>query len=216
MSKNTKTHSLNKIPVNTVTQIKEVIELYKSIKDTQIIYGPEWENIFAKAVGATKCNSSNTKCNSDKIIDLQKGNIAWSAKTIAPNNKPFNQKTVELISGRISVVDDFPDHNVKTLPPYEVGRKVIEKWNKRAESILDHYDEIRVTVFLRAQNLKSATIFEVPTGAFDPDSITWQWNKNLVLVGFIDEQHKFSWQPSGGQFRIKETVPDQRHNIIIA
>jgi hypothetical protein len=64
---------------------------------------------------------------------------------------------------------------------------------------------------VKSQDLLEVLVFEFLTVGYKPENYNWKWNGRGVLEGFdtTTSQHKFSWQPTGTQFTIIETVPKQ-------
>jgi hypothetical protein len=40
------------------------------------------------------------------------------------------------------------------------------------------------------------------------EQVQWEWNDQGNLEGFMNDVHRFTWQPHGSQFTIKEKVPE--------
>jgi len=93
-------YPLNKFPSDFALKVgKQVIYLIYA-KSTPSLEGGEWENVFAKAIGA-EWKPSNVG-----LDDVILGNCAWGAKTVK-NANPWKAKYVRLISGRNSPVYSY-------------------------------------------------------------------------------------------------------------
>lgn len=172
-------------------------------KPTPTIQGSEWEQVFARAIGA-KWAPSNVGLD-DVVLD----NCAWGAKTVT-NNRPWTCNNVRLISGRNSPVYSYGDDISTTAPPEEVGRQIIGIWNARVESVLAKHAHLRTVVLIKGRDLLELSVFEFETVRYQPEIYTWSWNDRGNLEGHRDGEHYFTWQPHGSQFTIKQRVPENR------
>lgn len=171
--------------------------------------GPAWERTFAKAIGAV-WKPSNVGLD-DVVLD----NCCWGAKTVKSGN-PFSQSRVRLISGRNSLDYSYGEADVRHMPPNEVGTLILAIWNERVSAVRKIHKHVRTVVLLKGPNLLSASVFEFETVRFEPERVTWLWNKNNNLEGRDDfGRHKFTWQPHGSQFTIIEDVPVTRSKFRI-
>ncbi|MDR2533858.1 MAG: hypothetical protein LBC81_03655 [Tannerellaceae bacterium] len=180
---------------------RELIYILAS-KGEPEIDGTDWEQIFARSIGA-EWQPSNVG-----LDDIVLGNTAWGAKSVkAP--KPGNKKTVRLISGRNSPVYSFGDTIDTSADPAELGKHVLDIWNERVSFVRERYKHVRTVVLIRSYDLSEVVVFEFDTIRYDSEVYRWEWNKNRNLIG-IDKrsgEHKFTWQPHGSQFTIIEDVP---------
>ena len=180
---------------------RELIYILAS-KGEPEIDGTDWEQIFARSIGA-QWQPSNVG-----LDDIVLGNTAWGAKSVkAP--KPSRRKTVRLISGRNSPVYSFGDTIDTSSDPAELGKHVLDIWNERVSSVREKYKNVRTVVLIRSYDLSEVVVFEFETIRYDIELYGWEWNKNSNLIG-IDkrtDRHKFTWQPHGSQFTIIEDVP---------
>jgi hypothetical protein len=177
-----------------------------SSRDSIDLSGEEWEQVFAKAIGA-KWHRTNTGLD-DVVLD----DCAWAAKTVKCG-RPRSKKTVRLISGRNSPYFSYDIDNVTKVPPDELGHKVLEIWNSRVRDAQASNREIRTVVLIRAPDLLEAVLFEIPTQEYDARQYRWEWNERKNLVGKEGNVKRFTWQPHGSQFTIHVTVPERRYLI---
>lgn len=197
-------YPLNKFPHGFGLKLgREIIYLLAS-RGTARLEGSDWEEIFARLIGAQWMPSN---VGLDDIVYEQ---IAWGAKTVK-SNSPFTTSKLRLISGRNSVAFSYGLDRVKNVDPNEIGKKVLKIYNERVASVRSKYMHLRTVVLIKSNDLLNVSIFEIDTVMFDIDSYFWEWNVRGNLVGFTkDKQHKFTWQPHGSQFTIIEDVPASR------
>lgn len=175
------------------------------------IEGTEWEQIFAKAIGAEWRPSV---VGLDDIL-VPALSAAWGAKTIKHLN-PLAAKKIRLISGRNSPTYSYDISDIKSTSPEELGRLVIEIWNERVAALYQKYKTLRTVVLVKGAGLGKITIFEKNTIRYSSSEYVWAWNKNNNLVGEDTEGNsKFTWQPHGSQFTIHEEIPKYALNIEI-
>jgi hypothetical protein len=196
---------LNKFPKDFGYKLGEELIFQLAVKSTPTLEGSEWEEIFAKCIGAT-WKPSNVGLD-DVIMD----NCAWGAKTVKSNN-PSNQSIVRLISGRNSPVYSFDETQVTNVDPNHIGSLVLDIWNERVSAIRERYKHVRTVVLLKSNTLEEVVIFEFETIRYEPTLFSWAWNKNNNLEGFNkhNSEHVFTWQPHGSQFTIIEPVPTNK------
>ncbi|MBW8012881.1 MAG: hypothetical protein FVQ83_16815 [Chloroflexi bacterium] len=195
-------YSLNRFPANFGYQLgKELIYLLIT-KSQPTLEGQEWEEIFASSIGA-EWKPSNVG-----LDDVVLGSCAWGAKTVKASN-PSEAKTVRLISGRNSPAFSFGETQVLEVDPNRIGEMVLEIWNERVSAIRKKYKHLRSVILIKSQDLLEVVVFEFETIRFEPGLFYWEWNKRNNLEGFENEnkKHRFTWQPHGSQFTIKEEVP---------
>ena len=205
VEKYTPLYPINNFPKSFALSLgKEVIYLL-STRGTPRLEGSDWEEIFARIVGA-EWKPSNVGL--DDIVYEQ---MAWGAKTVK-NRRPSNVSKVRLISGRNSPVYSFGDREVSECDPDELGEKVLAIWNERVSSIRKLYKHVRTVVLVKSDDLLELAIFEFETVMYLPDQYWWQWNERNNLEGFSknSDQHIFTWQPHGSQFTIIENLPKER------
>jgi hypothetical protein len=195
-------YPINKFPANFPFIIgKEIVYLLAS-KGKPNLIGSEWEEIFAKAIGAIWKDSNIG------LDDIRLGNTAWGAKTVKSTN-PATQKKVRLISGRNSIVYSFGENIDTSVDPNLPGEQVLSIWNDRVTSIRERFDHLRTIVLIKGPELAEVVIFEFETIRYDPELFYWLWNKDNNLEGFSkkNDEHLFTWQPHGSQFTIHEKIP---------
>ncbi|MCY4531610.1 MAG: hypothetical protein OXC84_04680 [Gammaproteobacteria bacterium] len=172
--------------------------------------GSDWEEIFARLVGA-KWKPSNVGL--DDIVLQQ---TAWGAKTVK-NRQPSTVSKIRLISGRNSPVYSFGDSEISEVDPDQLGEKVLAIWNERVTGIRKLYRHVRTIVLIKSIDLLELAAFEFDTIIYPAEQFWWQWNERNNLEGFSKsaDQHIFTWQPHGSQFTIIENVPKKRLAIKI-
>lgn len=201
---------LNQFPSSFALSLgKEVIYLLSS-RGTARLEGTDWEEIFARLVGA------QWKPSSVGLDDIVLEQTAWGAKTVK-NVDPFAAQKVRLISGRNSPVYSFGDKQVSECEPNELGGKVLSIWNERVAGIRKLYKHLRTVVLIKSDDLLKMSVFEFDTIMYSEADYFWTWNKRNNLEGFkrSTEEHIFTWQPHGSQFTIIEDVPQYRLAIKI-
>jgi len=188
---------------------KEIVYLL-STRGTPRLEGSDWEEIFARIIGA-EWKPSNVGL--DDIVFEQ---IAWGAKTVK-NPHPFTVSKVRLISGRNSPVYSYGDRSVSEVNPVKLGEKILAIWNERVSSIRKLYKHLRTVVLIKSSNLLKLSVFEFETVLYNIEEYWWQWNDRNNLEGYNKDtnQHKFTWQPHGSQFTIIEDLPNKRLSIKI-
>jgi hypothetical protein len=180
---------------------RELIYILAS-KGEPEIDGTDWEQIFARSIGA-EWQPSNVG-----LDDIVLGNTAWGAKSVKVP-RPASRTTVRLISGRNSPVYSFGDRIDTSSNPNNTGKHVLDIWNERVSSVREKYKHVRTVVLIRSYDLSEAVVFEFDTVRYDTELYRWEWNRNNNLIG-IDkrtEKHKFTWQPHGSQFTIIDKIP---------
>lgn len=189
---------------------RELIYLIAARGKNVRLEGSDWEEIFARCIGA-EWHPSNIG-----LDDIVFQGMAWGAKTVK-NRKPFAAKTVRLISGRNSPIYSFGDSDITSQDPSQLGKKILSIWNKRVSEVRKKFPVLRTVVLLKADDLTEVSVFETDTVLYAAKDFIWQWNDNDNLEGLSKEtnKHVFTWQPHGSQFTIVETVPDKRLKLRI-
>jgi hypothetical protein len=184
---------------------KEIVYLLAS-KGKGDLQGSEWEEIFAKCIGAS------WKPSNVGLDDVVLGNTAWGAKSVKSGVKDFRElKKVRLISGRNSTVYSYGGSIDVTMDPNVIGGQVLEIWNERVSSIREKYSNLRTVVLVKSDDLTQIAVFEFETIRYDPEIFEFEWNKNGNLEGYRKgtQDKQFVWQPHGSQFTIIEKVPEK-------
>lgn len=188
---------------------QEIVYLLAS-KGRPDLQGDEWEQIFAKCVGA------DWKPSNVGLDDVIMGNTAWGAKTVKSNIKDFKKlKQIRLISGRNSPVYSYGGTIDTNADPNIIGEQVLEIWNERVSAIREKFKHLRTVVLVKSNDLSQVAVFEFDTVRYDSDLYEFIWNKNGNLEGYEKgAEHKsvnkrFTWQPHGSQFTITEIVPEK-------
>ena len=201
---------LNKFPKKFAVNLgREIVYLLASRGNARL-EGSDWEEIFARLVGA-KWKPSNVG-----LDDIVLEQTAWGAKSVK-NRNPSTVSKIRLISGRNSPVYSYGDKQVSECDPNELGEKVLAIWNERVAGIRKLYKHVRTVVLIKSDDLLELAAFEFETIIYSEDQFWWQWNERNNLEGFnkSSDQHIFTWQPHGSQFTIIENVPDERLAIKI-
>jgi len=135
-------YPLNNFPANFAVNLgREIVYLLAS-RGTPRLEGSDWEEIFARLVGA-KWKPSNIG-----LDDVALEQTAWGAKTVkAP--RPSATTQVRLISGRNSPVYSFGDKDVSRRDPNELGEKILAIWNERVAGIRKLYRHLRTVVLIQ-------------------------------------------------------------------
>jgi hypothetical protein len=188
---------------------KEIVYLLAT-RGTPRLEGTDWEEIFARLIGA-KWQPSNVGL--DDIVLQQ---TAWGAKTVK-NKKPATVSKIRLISGRNSVAFSFGQAKVKDVDPTDMGEKVLSIYNERIAGVRKKFQNLRTVVLVKSDDLLELSVFEFDTIMYEPKAYWWQWNDRDNLEGYnkTDDNHVFTWQPHGSQFTIIENVPEHRLAIRI-
>lgn len=201
---------VNRFPAHFAMNLgKEIIYLLAT-RASPRLEGSDWEEIFARLVGA-QWQPSNVGL--DDIVLQQ---TAWGAKTVK-NKNPFSVSKVRLISGRNSVAFSFGQSKVKNVDSVDMGAKVLSIYNERVAGVRKKYQHLRTVVLVKSDDLLELAAFETETIMYDPARFWWQWNDNDNLEGYdkSSNSHVFTWQPHGSQFTIIENVPAHRMAIRI-
>lgn len=203
-------YPLGKFPPGFALALGREIVYILATRDPPSIEGPDWEQIFARCVGAA-WRPSNVG-----LDDIQLRQMAWSAKTVK-NNNPFTTRHVRLISGRNSLDYSFDVDNVHTEKPDKLGQMILGIWNERISEVRSRFTTTRTAVLIKGPDLATVSVFEEEALRFDPDEFYWEWNSNNNLEGYVrgTDVKRFTWQPHGAQFTISTTVPDNRLKLRI-
>ncbi len=195
---------LNSFPKDFPLILGEELVYLLAAKGKPNLEGSDWEDIFAKCIGA------DWKPSNVGLDDVVLGNTAWGAKTVKAS-KPSKQSKVRLISGRNSPVYSYGDTIDTNADPNLVGKSVLDIWNERVSAIREKYQNLRTVVLIKSNDLTEVAVFEFDTIRYDPELFVWEWNKNGNLVGIekSKSEHRFTWQPHGSQFTIIEEVPEK-------
>ena len=198
-------YPLNKFPTEFGFLLgKEIIYLLAT-KKVQSLEGQEWEQIFAKCIGA-EWKPSNVG-----LDDVVLNSCAWGAKTVYAKD-PEKQSTVRLISGRNSPAYSFGDSKIVDVPADPLGEKILEIWNERVSAVREKFKCLRTIVLMKSKSFDTFSVFEFETIRYAPEDYYWKWNKRSNLEGYSKKEnsHRFTWQPHGSQFTIIENVPSER------
>ncbi len=202
---------LNKFPNEFIDILAKEIVYMLATKPTPSLEGNEWERIFAQCVGA------DWKPSNVGLDDVVLKNCCWGAKTVFGGNNLKEQKTVRLISGRNSTIYSYGVDSLMGEEPDVIGELVLKIWNERVSAVRQLYKFVRTVVLVKSKNYSEYLIFEFDTVRYDPELYYFKWNARNNLEGFekATDKHKFTWQPSGSQFTIIETIPENRIHLSI-
>lgn len=173
-----------------------------STKARPSLEGPEWEQIFANAIGG------EWKPSTVGLDDIVKGNCAWGAKSLK-SGRPFTVRAVRLISGR-----NNPEYSYGHIESSDdgIGRQVLEIWNARVDEIRSRYAHARTVVLVKGPDWSKYCVFETETLRYQPELYEWRRNPRNNLEGreISTGKHRFTWQRHGSQFTVIEDVLPQR------
>lgn len=203
-------YPLNKFPKDFAVNLgREIVYLLAS-RGTPRLEGSDWEEIFARIVGA-QWKPSNVG-----LDDIVLGQTAWGAKTVK-NRRPSTVSKVRLITGRNSPVYSYGDREISECDPSDLGGKVLTIWNERVAAIQKLYRHVRTVALIKSDDLLELAAFELETVLHPVEQHRWQWNERRNLEGFkkSNGEHVFTWQPHGSQFTMIESVPESRLAIRI-
>ena len=188
---------------------REIVYLLAT-RDIPKIEGDDWEEIFARCIGA-EWHPSNVG-----LDDVQLKQMAWSAKTVK-NSNPFTVRNIRLISGRNSPDYSFDIENVHVEDPNHLGEMILGIWNGRITEVRKKFATTRTVVLIKGDGLETVSVFEEDALRFIPEEHYWEWNSHDNLEGYerMTDKKKFTWQPHGSQFTISTTAPENRLKLRI-
>lgn len=197
-------YKMNEFPGSFIHTFGKEIVYMLATKESMSIEGDEWEQIFAKCVGAA------WKPSNIGLDDVQLNNCCWSAKTVKGSKNLANQKKVRLISGRNSPTYSFGVDRIAEADPNKIGELVLDIWNERVSGIRQYFKFARTVVLVKGVDYTEYLIFEYDTIRYEPELYTFTWNERGNLEGHEKKtgNHKFTWQPHGSQFTIVEDIPE--------
>ena len=200
-------YEVSKVPRKHIVAFSEHITMaaYLGIEDEGQRWTTEWPYMFAKSVGGKHIGGSVGH------IDVVKGNLAWSLKTIKTVRKNvYEMPRIRIISGRNS--PDFsrgianPRRNIT-----KTGETVIKIWNKRVHDSFQHCPlGPRIAILVRNVPAGHFMYFEIESKKYNPAEYTWKKTQNDTIGGYEKktDKHMFTWQPTGSQFSIYHDVPE--------
>lgn len=212
VNKATAPFALNKFPTKFIETLAKEIVYMRATKSAMSLEGNEWEQIFAKCIGA-EWKPSNVGLD-DVVLD----NCCWGAKTVFGQSKDLEkQKTVRLISGRNSPTYSYGIDKITSENPNEIGKLVLDIWNERVSAVRQIFKFVRTVVLVKSKDYGNYLVFEFDTVRYDPELYYFEWNSRMNLEGYekTTKKHKFTWPPSGSQFTIIEDIPQKRLHISV-
>ena len=186
--------------------LAEELAFIKATQEYPDLDGKQWERIYANSVGASYSPSNR------KVIDIEKGKVGFSIKTIKSTKKLEDLSMIRIIQCR-------PDPRLIKIGnwqqnPQEVGHRIINDWNFQVSKLEEDFDVLKEVVLIRAQDFNSFCLCQYDVKRLNKADYYWKWNKRGNLEGFShDEAHRFTWQPGGSQWTIKKTIPDSKQII---
>jgi hypothetical protein len=209
VEKYTPPYPLNKFPEGFAVNLGREL-IYHLASRSCRLEGQDWEEIFARLIGAT------WKPSNVGLDDVVLQQCAWGTKTVK-SNKPSQAGSVRLISGRNSPNFSYGVSDPRSVAPDELGAMILGIWNDRVAGVKKNYQHLRTVVLVKSDDLLETAVFEIPTLMCQPDAYKWQWNSRDNLEGEEGSsgRHIFTWQPHGAQFTIIENVPPDRLAIRI-
>jgi hypothetical protein len=148
------------------------------------------------------------------IADVVWENCAWSVKTVH-DEQPFTQTKIRVISGRNNVKYSFgitdPHADIAA-----TGKGVLEIWNKRLDTSLNEFDDLRIFIMVRNMSTLEFTLMEIEPVRYVPSEYRWEKNENDNLEGFDihRNEHRFTWQTST-QFTVIHHIPASAYRFRI-
>jgi hypothetical protein len=176
-------YPLNKFPNDFGYKLGEELIFHLAVKSTPSLEGEEWEEIFAKCIGAT------WKPSNVGLDDVVMNSCAWGAKTVKSNN-PSTQSVVRLISGRNSPVYSFEEKQTTDVDPNYLGKLILEIWNERGSAIREKYKHVRTVVLLKSDSLEEVVVFEFETIRYERNFFLGTGIKNIILKAIVKKNKK--------------------------
>lgn len=202
------------MPEHIIYAIGREVVHWRAVGNSDIT-GDGFGDMFAEAVGGEHLAKPLG------LGDVVSDGTAWSLKTMKKQN--VRKVTVlRFISGRNS-----PDFSQGVADPRKdpeaTGRAVLDIWNSRLNASLDQFNELRLACLIRDYQLRDFCLFEQPLTLFPVRDFTWRFearmkgmNENLQGYERATGDHRFTWQPHGGQFTVKRLIPGSaRHFRIV-
>lgn len=193
------------IPDRVVVALGRELVHWRAVGNADLT-GDKFGDMFAEAIGGEHFSRPLG------LGDVVDNGTGWSLKTIKKRNVRHS-KVERFISGRNS-----PDFSLGITDPRKdpeaTGRAVLAVWNSRLNASLDQFNELRLACLIRDPELRDFCLFEQPLTLFPTGDYTWQYealvrgaNENLQGYERATGEHRFTWQPHGGQFTVKRPVP---------
>jgi len=200
-------HQLGQLPPALAVEIGKNIVHRLTVGQADIT-GDDFGVIFAKSISGTHRGKPLG------IADVVWENCAWSVKTVQDKN-PFMQTSIRVISGRNNV-----NYSFGISDPYAdiqaTGAGILEIWNKRLDTSLNEYDDLRIFIMVRNMSTLEFTLMEIEAVRYVPKEFRWEKNKNGNLLGFDIQrnEHRFTWQ-IGNQFTVIHHIPASAYRFRI-
>jgi hypothetical protein len=200
-------YPLGQIPPSIVVEIGRRLVHRMTVGQVDI-EGNDFGEIFAQSIRGTHRGKPFG------IADVIWQGCAWSVKTVKDKN-PFTQTNIRVISGRNNVNYSF---GIKD--PYAdiaaTGAGILEIWNKRLDTSLNEFDDLRIFIMVRNMSTLEFTLMEIEPVRFVASEYYWEKNKRGNLLGFDvrRKEHRFTWQYST-QFTVMRHIPASAYRFRI-
>jgi len=200
-------YPLGQLPPSLSVEVGKLIVHRLTVGQADIT-GDDFGEIFARSIGGTHRGKPLG------IADVVWENCAWSIKTVK-SAFPFQQNKVRIISGRNNV-----KYSCKISDPHAdiaaTGKCILEIWNKRLDTSLNEYDDLRILIFIRNMSTLEFTIAEIEPMRFVPSEYRWEKNAKDNLEGFDIQrgEHRFTWQTTA-QFTVFHHIPASAYRFRI-
>ena len=196
------------VPDEVVKVLAQQIIAHKAIGATDI-RGEDFSEMFSVAVNGNHHNSPIG------LLDVTKGEIGWSCKTVRGQEDVFAQEQVRLITGRNSIAYSAGikgDPTRDSPAAQSAGEAVLGIYRERLKVARKSHNDLRLIVLLRNAENSRFVLFESELENFAPSGYIWRVNSNGNLEGYEKsrnkgEEHRFTWQPNGAQFTVFHRVP---------
>ena len=188
--------------------IKDAVNEYRFLREiNQMESGHAWQKAFGSAIGGVVSNSRT-----GDLADVKLDGVSWQVKAIGGMKRKTIPTEIPLLSARISPT---ADRNVENVVP---------NWNLKIRHAKNDCNELREIVLIDCQNIameprNSCLVFEFLLEEITEDV---EWRKEFrksgskgVYYGYNSAGNQIvRWQPSGGQFTIMKTIPQDRYRVI--
>ncbi len=202
-------HPLGQLPPSLAVEIGKRLVHRLAVGQVDVT-GDDFGEIFARSINGSHRGKPLG------IADVVWEGCAWSVKTVK-DDQPFTQSRIRVISGRNDV-----NFSYGITDPYAdiaaTGTAVLNIWNGRVNESLNEHDDLRIFIMVRNFSTLEFTLMEIEPVRFVPAEYRWEKNENDNLLGFDAQrnEHRFTWQPGGGQFTVIHHVPASAYRFRIS